>query len=131
VLKGEPIEFLRNSNNSLPWLADSSLRQKVNPIGHTPYFFDNAVITGFFNDYSATTAQSFENLEEDKVMSRTFVNFDVLELYKTIYEDILKSQDANVIFSGRFSSKGKKYWMNYFLLDVQDTTSLTAEYLNK
>lgn len=129
LLTGKTVSVLKNSNNSIEMPDDVSLHELLKKSIVKKNNQTHVVFSEFLNNYPSR-AKKFIDVPVDATekVRDTYVNHEVLELYRNVFKKQLDEQHQSIIFSGKFSYGTTRYWLNYFRLDVADTISLTQAY---
>lgn len=84
--------------------------------------------TAYNNDYAASTGDKIEALidSNSRTVRSTYINREILDLYTTAYENILKNDISNLVFS---KNCYENHSLDFFSFLVKDTTKYTFEFI--
>lgn len=126
LLANKEIVSINDDNSSLPFENNTPYYQIINRI-NTP-FQTASYITVFNNNYSASNGGITENFVDssNKTIRNTFINQEILELYRNAYANTLQKNILKTIYSNY--KKNSAPWLDYFILSVKDTLQYTSRF---
>lgn len=129
MLLGEDVFSLKGANNSISVNRETRLHE-TEGILLDPEQDYQFIITGHNSVYSPDNSKSFVGIY-DTIQNKirdTYINHDVLELYKEVFlKDIMLNRNK-MVYSG-VSASNSEYWKEFFELSVQDTLKLSSSYI--